>query len=122
MTEAQLQQAVIDLCDRLGLLVWHDNDSRRNRAGFLDLVIVGARTLFVELKTSKGKLTLEQEIWIKALRDAEDSDAVVWRPEHLRNGDVLRTLKTLATTRPGRTLAEARAQAEIKRRAAKTPR
>lgn len=116
MTEDQLQTAVIDLCDHLGLLWWHDNDSRRNGAGFLDLVIVGSRTLFVELKTDKGRITPEQQVWLDALRRAEDSDAAVWRPAHLRDGTITRILLDMSTEKPGRRMAQVRAEKLLRRR------
>ena len=80
MTEADLQRAVIDLCRWLGLHYFHDNDSRRNRAGFPDLVIVGQHgVLFRELKTDKGRLRPEQATWLSRLQQA-GADADVWRP------------------------------------------
>lgn len=79
MSEADFQERIVDYCDVLGLLVFHDNDSRRNRAGFPDLVIVGTMTIFVELKTDKGKMSDKQVEWNERLR-ASGEKAFLWRP------------------------------------------
>lgn len=82
MSEAQFQQRIIDYCRLLQLLVWHDFDSRRNAAGFPDLIIVGNRVLYVELKAKQGRLSAEQHIWLDRLRAAAGDAAVaVWRPD-----------------------------------------
>lgn len=79
MTEAQFQQAVEQLALMLGVFTWHDTDSRRNKAGFLDLVCIGANgVLFRELKVGKGRLRKEQVYVLEALR-AAGADADVWR-------------------------------------------
>lgn len=80
MSEAQFQQRIIDYCQLRGLLVFHDNDSRRDRAGYPDLTIVGDHgVIFAELKTDTGKLRPDQETWLLRLRRA-GSTAYVWRP------------------------------------------
>ena len=81
VSEADFQTRIVDYCRLLQLLVFHDHDSRRNIAGFPDLVIVGSRVLFVELKTETGRLRPEQEVWLDRLRKATgDSAVAVWRP------------------------------------------
>ena len=113
MTEGQLQAAVVDLCDRLGLLWWHDTDSRRNAAGFLDLVIVGSTVLYVELKTDKGRIRPEQQIWIDAL-NAAGQTAVVWRPQHLKDGTIAGTLTSMNGRKPGRAMARLKAEKQVR--------
>lgn len=82
MSETQLQQRILDYCRLRGLLVFHDNDSRRNNPGFPDLVIVGSRgVIFAELKAETGRLRPDQETWLLKLRQA-GAQAVVWRPSH----------------------------------------
>lgn len=93
MTEAELQRAVTEMCDWLGLLHWHDNDSTRNAAGFPDLVIVGKRVLHRELKAMKGRVRVDQQRWITRINAAEGGDAAVWRPIDLLDGTVAATLK-----------------------------
>lgn len=80
MSEEQFQRRILDYCQMRGLLVFHDRDSRRNQAGFPDLVIVGPHhVLFRELKTDKGRIRPEQVTWLRSLRQA-GQDARVWRP------------------------------------------
>jgi hypothetical protein len=80
--ERPFQQWVIEVCQRMGHLVFHDPDARRcahcgqlfhdrRVRGFPDLVIVcrprrgwrGPWLLFVELKTERGQLRDEQKVW-----------------------------------------------------------
>lgn len=80
-TEAHFQQSVTELAERCGWLWWHDNDSRRNRRGFPDLVLLRApRLLLVELKTERGKLRPEQRIWLDELGQCPGIETYVWRP------------------------------------------
>ena len=97
MSEAQLQDAVMGLADVFGLRVHHETDSRRSRAGFPDLVIVGRRVLFVELKRQDGRVRPEQRAWLEALTAAEGVTAVVWRPSALLDGTIQTTLRGMRT-------------------------
>lgn len=82
MTEAELQQRITDLCDWMKLTWHHETDSRRSKAGFPDLVIVGpGGVLFAELKTEKGRVSPEQQVWLSALELA-GAEVYVWRPSH----------------------------------------
>ena len=81
MSERDFQKKVVDLATKLGYKVFHDYDSRRNAPGFPDLVLIGKRVIFAELKTDKGKLTDAQIQWIQALTAAEGVYACVWRPK-----------------------------------------
>lgn len=80
MTEAGLQENIIDLVGYAGGLVYHTHDSRRSEPGFPDLVIVGPHgVLFRELKSATGYLTSEQVRWVGRLK-AAGADVTVWRP------------------------------------------
>jgi hypothetical protein len=82
MTEKQLQAAVIAAAHSLGWMVYHTYSSVRSAPGYPDLHMVHTRqrrSLFVELKTQKGKLSPAQQQWILALEDA-GCTARVWRP------------------------------------------
>ena len=95
MTEADLQRAVIDLIRWLGLHYFHDNDSRRNRAGWPDLAIAGPGGLILrELKTDAGRLRPEQMDWISILT-LGGADVAVWRPVDLTTGRIQNELKQL---------------------------
>jgi hypothetical protein len=93
--EADVQEAIIELCLLLGYLVFHDNDPRRNRAGFPDLVIAGyGVVIIVELKTDRNELTPEQRAWFDAFVDA-GLDARVYRTSAWKTGDLANELKTI---------------------------
>ena len=81
MTEAELLESVRELCGVYRLLCYHTQDSRRSEAGFPDLVIVGKRILYRELKSQVGIVAIAQVKWILQLQQA-GADAAVWRPEH----------------------------------------
>ena len=119
MTEGQLQAAVVELCDRLGLLCFHDNDSRRNRAGLPDLIIVGSSVLFVELKSEDGRVSPEQRIWISALENA-GVDVVVWRPSHLQDKTIQAYLARMTGQKPGREMMRMKALRATQRAARPT--
>lgn len=95
MPESALQQAVEDRCDALGLLWYHVNDSRRDNPGMPDLIVVGTTTVFVELKSMRGKLRPEQKTFMTALRDS-GQHVLLWRPEHLFDGTIDRVLRQVA--------------------------
>lgn len=79
MNEAQWQQRITDTCDLYGLVWHHETDSRRSKAGFPDLVIVGNSTIFAELKTDRGRVSTAQQFWLDRINEA-GGEAVVWRP------------------------------------------
>lgn len=96
MTEAQLQTQVIKMATKLGWWWWHDINSRRNRAGMLDLMLVHlgtGRLLLRELKSDTGKLRPEQAALITVLVRGEN-DVAVWRPADLESGRILEELST----------------------------
>mgnify|MGYP002402974445 CR=1 FL=1 len=88
---------VVQLARDLGLVVHHHYDARRSAPGWPDLCIVDPRplgyvgpqgeemaiampeVLLIETKTATGKLTREQELWLRAL-DGKRVRAEVWRP------------------------------------------
>lgn len=100
ISERVFQTRVEELCRWLRLRFHHETDSRRSRAGFPDLVIVGpAGVIFAELKTDKGHLRPEQRDWIRDLVRAPGVQAFVWRPNQWP--DIQRTLQALARTPDG---------------------
>lgn len=99
MSEAELQSAIIGLAQLLGWRVAHFRAANTAQGwmtpvaadgkGFPDLCMVrGERLLFVELKTEKGRLTLEQDEWIAALQDSRRCGVAVFRPSDWLNGTV----------------------------------
>ena len=81
VTEAEFQQAVVELAELCGWLVYHTYDSRRSAPGFPDLVLARQNVLlFWELKVSKGRATPAQRGWLDALK-ATGANVDVLYPE-----------------------------------------
>ncbi|MDD5338459.1 MAG: VRR-NUC domain-containing protein [Dehalococcoidales bacterium] len=94
VTEADFQATVIKLAQYLGWKVAHFRGVRVLRAngniryqtpvqgdgkGFPDLVLVRrARIIYAELKSESGKLSPEQQEWLKALA-AAGGEVYIWR-------------------------------------------
>lgn len=87
MREADFDRRVRELIAEMLLYVHHTPDSRRSAAGWPDLVIVGRRVLYRELKSARGVLSGEQVrmrdrlLWARA-------DWAVWRPRDLYSGRI----------------------------------
>ena len=102
MPERELQNNVIEMAERLGLLVYHTHDSRRSQPGFPDLVIAGKRGIvYAELKRQRGKLTDEQQAWRQAIeatagRSWTGHEYHLWRPHDWLSGDVEDVLRRIA--------------------------
>jgi VRR-NUC domain len=79
MTEREYQTLVVDWCKWHNLLIYHTYDSRRSQAGFPDLVVVGNRVIWVELKSAKGRLSHTQNEWLLRLQRA-GQEVYLWRP------------------------------------------
>ena len=94
MTETELMARVVDACHQLDLKVYYVPDSRRGYPGFPDLMILGRKMLFRELKSQTGRLTPAQAEWLAGLRRA-GCDANVWRPEHWP-GEITAALQQIA--------------------------
>jgi hypothetical protein len=100
VTEALLQQQVTDLARWAGYLCYHTVDSRRSRPGFPDLVLVhtrNGRLIFAELKSEKGRIRPEQQVWLEHL--GHHHEVYLWRPQHWESGVIRRVLT--AETRRG---------------------
>ena len=79
MSEAELQDAVIQLAVLLRWRWHHCHDSRRTQSGYPDLHLVrGGRSLFVELKVGRNRPTKEQQAWLDDLERA-GHEVRVWR-------------------------------------------
>lgn len=79
LTERDFQNVVVDWCKWHRLLVYHTYDSRRSQAGFPDLVIVGNRVIWVELKSARGRISHTQNEWLNRLQRA-GQEIYLWRP------------------------------------------
>jgi hypothetical protein len=93
--EAAFQKAVTDLCDWLGLWWYHVTDSRKDKAGFPDLVIIGPHgARFRELKKADGKVSAEQA-GVGARMCAAGLDWGVWWPADLFSGRIKDELEAI---------------------------
>lgn len=93
--ESQLQAAIIELAKWEGWLVFHpmpvQNQSGRWRTalqgdkGFPDLVLAHKErgVIFVELKSTIGRISDEQQLWIDTLKRA-GAEVYVWRPVNIQ--------------------------------------
>lgn len=80
VSEAAWQAVIVKYAQLHGWVVWHDNDSLRNDAGFPDLVLVReGRLIFAELKTETGRIRTAQHAWLSLLKHTA-AEVYVWRP------------------------------------------
>jgi hypothetical protein len=95
MTEAELLVHVTGMADDLGLLWFHDNDSRKDKPGFPDLVLAGMQaTAFAELKDEYGTLDSAQVAWKWRLL-AGGQRWYLFRPSDLESGRILGELESI---------------------------
>lgn len=101
MTETELLYAITSgsrkrpgLCVRFGIRWYHSYDSRRSIPGWPDLVLVGGRVIFRELKSATGDLRPEQRDW-RDLLHAAAADWAIWRPIDLESGRIEAELRDL---------------------------
>ena len=80
-TEKQFQAAVMALARINKWAFYHTHNSRHSAKGFPDLCLVrGKRLIFAELKTDKGRVSVDQELWLAALGAVEGIEVLIWRP------------------------------------------
>ena len=84
IAESVFLRAVIEIALDGGWLVFHDEDSRKNRPGFPDLVMAReGRTIFAELKSQRGRVRPEQQRWLDELAKTPGTEVYLWRPSDL---------------------------------------
>ena len=85
-SEKGFQSAVMDLARLTGWCFYRTHNSRHSEKGFPGLCLVrNHRCIMAELKTDTGKVTADQEAWLKALDGVSGLDA--WRPKVERGGE-----------------------------------
>jgi hypothetical protein len=101
MTEQELQQRVENLCRARGLLFHHCKTSYTCAGpGLPDLIIVGARVIFAELKIDRHqRLRSEQVTWMHAIEGASNGIYCLWTWEHLNTGVIEMSLDSLVINR-----------------------
>jgi len=81
LSERAFQDKLVNFARNQGWRVYHTYDSRRNEAGFPDLVMCNGRFVYlVELKTDKGRVTKKQQAWLDDLDHSAMHVVRVWRP------------------------------------------
>lgn len=98
--ESQLQAAIVELAKLEGWLVFHpmpvQNQSGRWRTalqgdrGFPDLVLAhkDRGVIFVELKSTIGRVSEYQQLWIDTLKQA-GAEVYVWRPVDIHQARIM---------------------------------
>ncbi len=82
ISERDLQNAIVDAAHLYGYLVFHTRPAlsakgwrtpvQYDGVGFPDLVLTNAeRIIFAEIKSAKGKLSRQQEMWLQGLERVE---------------------------------------------------
>lgn len=90
--ERTLMNAIIEAATRRGYRVFHDEDSRKNPAGFPDLVLAKRGNLFFfETKTATGRIRPAQLDWLEELQNGQVLSARIVLPADL--DDVLEELR-----------------------------
>jgi len=80
ISEKEFQNQVIDILKLYSWKYYHTYSSLRSVAGFPDLCMCrDKRIIFAELKTEKGKTTVEQEKWLEKLHNTP-AEVYLWRP------------------------------------------
>ena len=82
ISERTFQAQVVQAATALGWLCYHTHDSRRSTPGFPDLIMVrGYRMVCLELKVGRRKPTPEQLVWLAALKEVWQVDALWAKPD-----------------------------------------
>lgn len=84
MTEAQLLDTIRHAARQAGWLFYHVTLSMYGARGLPDVVMVkDGKLAFWELKSAKGKVTPEQQVWLDELAKVPGLDVRVVRPANL---------------------------------------
>lgn len=92
--EADLDEAVRQLCRLLGVCRYHPYDSRRSMPGFPDLVLWRDRLMFRELKSERGRCSKEQ-LHVGDTLVRAGMNWAIWRPRDWRSGRIEKELRAL---------------------------
>lgn len=93
MSESDLQRAVTGMADWMRVTWHHETDSRKSKGGLPDLVLVGRRCEFWELKRETERLRPEQAEWLAAIAACEGITGRVVRPSDLIAGRINEWMK-----------------------------
>jgi hypothetical protein len=104
MTEAQLQEAVIEIAHAFKWMVAHFRPAKTEQgwrtavsadgAGLPDLILVrGLRLIFAELKSQKGRIAPAQREWLDRLTAVPGVEVYLWRPSLWSEGKIEEALR-----------------------------
>ncbi len=80
MSEKDFQKQIIELAKTFGWKVYHPWLSINSARGWPDLSMARERLVFVELKSTTGKVSDSQRDWIDAI-NAAGGEAYAWWPK-----------------------------------------
>jgi len=106
MSEAELQDNVIKTARAFKWRVAHfrsvpvkhgdrvvyETPVQADGAGFPDLLLVRERVVFAELKSETGRMSMAQQDWMFALREA-DAERYIWFPKDWISGEIEEVLR-----------------------------
>jgi hypothetical protein len=94
ITERQLQDAIVECAGVLGWRVYHPWTSVNSAAGYPDLTLVRPpRVIMAELKSATGKLSPDQDDWLRDLMRCPGVEVYLWVPDAWLSGEVERILR-----------------------------
>jgi hypothetical protein len=86
-TEAGFQAWIVERAGHFGYVAWHDHHSRWNDRGLPDLILCRpakddkpGRLIFAEVKTERGRVSIEQRAWLAMLATCPGVSVYLWRP------------------------------------------
>ncbi len=84
MSEEAFETQVKDLAAWGGWLYYHTHRSQYSPAGFPDCVLARPpRLIFAELKSEKGKVSPDQQLWLDILARCPRIEVYLWSPSGL---------------------------------------
>lgn len=84
LSEEAFEAQVKDLARIGGWEYYHTYRSQHSPSGFPDCVLARPPRLIVaELKSEKGKVSAEQQIWLDILARCPSTEVYLWRPSDL---------------------------------------
>jgi len=103
LTEQQLQDLVMAMCRALGLYAYHTYNSRKCAPGFPDLVIIGERVLWRELKSwQPSRRPTSAQLKVLSGLSHAGQDVAVWRPADWFSGRIKAQLMAIRHRPPKR--------------------
>lgn len=96
MPEKEFQARVMGVCEILGLPFLHASSYRKlgYLRGWPDLMVIGTRIIFAELKAQRGEVK-DHQLRVRKILDDAGGEWYLWRPRDLKSGKILEVLTSL---------------------------